>query len=167
MSYWFSTHTGKHFFIVLAKNLELWLDPGKKQPLCVSHPKRWFNEPFSGSHLCRKLIDANQAGTETACICQTGMTCLSTAWSRYNFILGSDISSTSSSPGWQGIRSGWVAFCRAVHSSCPLWFVFLLFTCRPFSKWPVNSHAGDRTSLPLNNAWTSDVEKPSRYVNNP
>lgn len=51
---------------------------------------------------------------------------------------------------WLAGHLWWLSWFKSwAQSSCLLWFVFLLFSSRPCSKWPVNSHAGDRTSLLL------------------
>lgn len=61
-------------------------------------------------------------------------------------------------------RVSW--FSLWAHSPCPLWFVFLLFSSRPCSKWPVNRVTlGTGLLYFYRSVWTSDIGKPSRYVN--
>lgn len=48
--------------VLLVESPEVLSNPQKRRLVCVSPPKRWFNEPFSGGHLCRKPINLTRQG---------------------------------------------------------------------------------------------------------
>lgn len=101
---------------------------------CLPRLKWWCNEPLSGSCLGRKMIKLTKQGEQFCAYVVQVFSCPLSWCGLANVLPWTDISPR------MFILDHW-AFVVAeswAHSPCLLWFVFLLFSFRPWSKWPVN-----------------------------
>lgn len=134
----------------------------------VSKLKWWCNEPFPGSRLRRKMIKlTRQGGRRCANVKGRQRYCLAYYHGVVSLLFFHGLTFLQRCLFWLARhlwRVSW--FSLWAHSPCPLWFVFLLFSSRPCSKWPVNRVTlGTGLLCFYRSVWTSDIGKPSRYVN--